>query len=311
MGRGEGDNEPPQALSRLLGPLAFAPFRVRAFRLQWPADLLTACAFEMETLILGWYVLVETGSVLLLTLFGALQYRRHLVAPMFGVVGDRIGHRNLLCGMRAAYATLATTLMTVAFAGVLTPMLVFIIAGLTGIVRPSDLGVRIALIADNIAGRPLVAAMGISRTTSDCARIAGALAGAGLFAAFGMGPAYVVVTSFYALGLLLTLAIGAARPKPHRRPTRAGRVAPVGLARSQEGLAYVWSNAAAARGDDGRLPGQPDGVSAIERLLPYVAKEIYRIDQTGLGYLRRQLRLRRAAGLGSGEHARRHQARRA
>jgi len=30
-----------------------AAFRVRSFRFQWPADLLTQCAFEMETLILG------------------------------------------------------------------------------------------------------------------------------------------------------------------------------------------------------------------------------------------------------------------
>ena len=48
-----------------------APFRVPSFRFQWPADLLTSWAFEMENLILGWYVLVETGSVVLLTLFGA------------------------------------------------------------------------------------------------------------------------------------------------------------------------------------------------------------------------------------------------
>ena len=48
-----------------------APFQVRSFRFQWPADLLTSWAFEMETLIIGWYVLVETGSVLLLTLVGA------------------------------------------------------------------------------------------------------------------------------------------------------------------------------------------------------------------------------------------------
>ena len=45
-----------------------APFRVRSFRFQWPADLATSWAFEMETLILGWYVLTETGSVLLLTI---------------------------------------------------------------------------------------------------------------------------------------------------------------------------------------------------------------------------------------------------
>ena len=75
---------------------ALAPFRIRSYRFQWPADLLTSWAFEMETLILGWYVLVETGSVLLLTVFGALQYGGTLIAPMLGVASDRIGHRNLL-----------------------------------------------------------------------------------------------------------------------------------------------------------------------------------------------------------------------
>ena len=96
----------------------------------------------METLILGWYVLVETGSVLLLTLFASLQYLGTLLAPMFGVVGDRIGHRNVLCAMRAFYAVLATTLMTFAFTGVLTPVHVFVIAALIGLVRPSDIGMR-------------------------------------------------------------------------------------------------------------------------------------------------------------------------
>src|ERR1044072_2995027 len=60
---------PPRTRSSML-----APFRVRSFRFQWPADLLASWAFEMETIILGWYVLVETKSVVLLTLFGASQY---------------------------------------------------------------------------------------------------------------------------------------------------------------------------------------------------------------------------------------------
>ena len=62
-------------------PSLLAPFRVVSFRFQWPADLLTAWAFEMETLILGWYVLVETNSVLLLTVFGSLQFVGTLISP--------------------------------------------------------------------------------------------------------------------------------------------------------------------------------------------------------------------------------------
>ena len=89
---------------------ALAPFRVRSFRFQWPADLATSWAWEMETLILAWYVLVSTGSVLLLTLFASLNYIGTLLAPLFGVIGHRIGERNLLCAMRAFYATLAAAL---------------------------------------------------------------------------------------------------------------------------------------------------------------------------------------------------------
>src|SRR3979490_3463424 len=84
-----------------------APFRVRSFRFQWPADLLTSWGSEMENLVLGWYILVETGSVLALTLFWALQYLGTLLAPVFGMAGDRIGHRTILCAMRAAYALVA------------------------------------------------------------------------------------------------------------------------------------------------------------------------------------------------------------
>ena len=50
--------------------------------------------------------------------------------------------------------------------------------------------------------------MGIARTTSDTARVGGALAGAGMFAAFGIGAAYIAVVGLLCLsGLLLTTAI--------------------------------------------------------------------------------------------------------
>ena len=51
---------------------ALAPFSVRSYRYQWPADLAASWAFEMEVLILGWFVLVESGSVFLLVVYGSL-----------------------------------------------------------------------------------------------------------------------------------------------------------------------------------------------------------------------------------------------
>src|ERR1700761_4167208 len=107
---------------------ALAPFRVRSYRFQWPADLLTSWAFEMETLILGWYVLVETNSVMMLTLFGASLYGGPLIPPIVGVWSDRLGHRNMLSAMRASYALVAAVLMTLAFTGALRPSIVIVLS---------------------------------------------------------------------------------------------------------------------------------------------------------------------------------------
>ena len=262
-----------------------APFRVRNFRFQWPADLLTACAFEMETLILGWYVLVETGSVVMLTIFGVLQFSGTLVAPMFGVAGDRLGHRNVLCCMRAAYTVLAAVLMTLAFAGALEPLVVLVMTGLIGLIRPSDLGVRMALVGDTMPMEHLVPAMGVLRTTSDVARVGGALTGAGLFAAYGIGIAYVAVLSCYTVGLMLTLCV---RPTPIKQQAPAavgGQIPPSTWSDLKEGLAFAWTTphllAALLVAFLVNLSAYP----LSNGLMPYVAKEIYHIDQTGLGYL--------------------------
>jgi nitrate/nitrite transporter NarK len=61
--------------------------------------------------------MVETGSVLLLTTFASLLFLGTLAAPMFGVLSDRLGARNLLAMMRAIYTALAALLMLLAFSG--------------------------------------------------------------------------------------------------------------------------------------------------------------------------------------------------
>ena len=265
---------------------ALAPFRVRSFRFQWPADLATSWAFEMETLILGWYVLVETKSVLLLTVFAALQLTGTLLGPLFGVMGDHHGHRNILCATRAVYATLATTLMILAFAGALTPLHVFVIAAVMGLVRPSDMGTRTAVVGDTMPGPQLMAAMGIQRTTQDTAKIAGALSGAGLVAALGMGPALAVVAGLYATSVLLTWKAGNAHVAPAGPAATASEPARASPWRDvRAGLAHVRHTpllfAVMCLAFLLNLTAFP----LITGLLPYVAKEIYHADQTVLGYM--------------------------
>ena len=260
---------------------ALALFRVRSFRYQWPADLSTSWAFEMETLILGWYVLVETGSVFLLALFASLQYVGTLIAPFFGVLADRLGHGAVLCAMRAIYASLAAALMTFALLDVLTPLHVFAIASLTGLVRPSDMGMRAALVGDTIPPERLVGAMSIERTTSDSARVAGALTGAGLVAMLGIGPAYVCVAGLYATSFVLTLQIARMRVPP---TVRAGP-SHSPWRELKEAAIYVWNAPPLLGALCLAFLVNFCAYPLTSGLMPYVAKEIYGTGQTGLGYL--------------------------
>lgn len=262
------------------GAVVLAPFRVRSFRFQWPADLFTSWAQEMETLILGWYVLVATESVLLLALFASLQFLGTLLAPMFGTLGDRVGHRNLLFGLRVIYAGLAATLMTLGLSGLLTPAYAFAIALLAGLVRPSDLVMRNALVGETMPAPWLMNGMGLSRATADSARVAGALVGAGLFAALGIGPAYVAVAGFYLLGCALTLGVAG---RTAAQPAAAARLSP--WSDLKAGLAYVWTTPRVLALMWLAFLVNLCGYPMTNGLMPYVAKQVYGADQAWLGYL--------------------------
>ena len=257
---------------------ALSPFALRSFRFQWPADLLTSWAGEMEGIILSWYVIVETGSVLLLTVYGSLQYLGTLLSPLFGVVGDRIGHRNLLCIMRAGYFVFAMTIMKLAFTGVIRPSYILIVAACMGLVRSSDLVMRNALVGASMPPSVLVSAASVMRTTMDSARIAGSLAGAGLVALLGMGYAYVVIATLYAMSFCLTLGV-------YRGPKREVPRAFTPLRDLGEGFRYVWNTPAAVSAMALAVLVNLTAFPLSQGLLPYVAREIYRIDQQGLGFL--------------------------
>jgi MFS family permease len=260
---------------------AFAPFGIRSFRFQWPADLLASWAFEMEGVILGWFVLVSTGSVLALAIFGSLQFLGTLISPFFGMAGDRIGNRNLLCLMRLTYVVVAFVLMLLFMAEAATPVSVFGLATVMGLVRPSDITMRNLLVGETMPAELLMRAMGVSRTTADAARVVGALSGAGLVATMGAGLAYLVVCSVYVISLLLTRNVGVKRV----RMLSGEKVSRGPLAALKEGFAYVWSTPDVRAATLLAFLVNFAAYPIISSLLAYVAKDIYGLDQKGLGWL--------------------------
>jgi hypothetical protein len=254
-------------------------FQVKSFRYQWPADLATSWAFEMETILLGWYILSTSGSVLMLVVYGSLQYLGSLLSPVFGVVCDRMGYRRMLWSTRAIYALLAFGIMLLSYFEALTPERVLILAAIVGTIRPSDQMMRNALIARTLPAAQLMGALGISRMTSESARIAGALAGAGIVAVLGMTSAYAVVTLLYVISFWLSRGVDDVQPSPNATALASP------LQDLKSAFTYVWHKpilmGAMAVAFLVNLLAFPFALG----LLPYAAKNIFLTNQTGLGFL--------------------------
>ncbi len=235
----------------------------------------------MEGVILGWFVLVSTGSVLALAVFGSLQFLGTLISPLFGMAGDRIGNRNVLLLMRLGYLILAACLASLFLTGLASPVPVFILATLMGLIRPSDITMRNLLVGETMPADYLMRAMGVSRTTADSARIVGALSGAGLVAALGSGLAYVAVCGVYALCLALTLGVGIRR----LRILSDREAAPSALRALRQGFVYVWSTPVVRAVMLLAFLVNFAAYPLTGSLLAYVARDVYGMDQTGLGWL--------------------------
>jgi Na+/melibiose symporter-like transporter len=161
---------------------------------------------------------------------------------------------------------------------------VLLLAAVSGLVRPSDMGLRGTLIAHYMPGDQLMGALGIGRTTADMARIAGALAGAGMVASFGMGPAYVAITTFYVASAALTWRAGGVR-SASTGPVTESADRPSPWRDLREGIVHVWNTPRLLALVWFAFLVNFAVFPLTNGLLPYVAREIYGVDQTGLGYL--------------------------
>ncbi|MBK8740207.1 MAG: hypothetical protein IPM02_12050 [Betaproteobacteria bacterium] len=177
-----------------------------------------------------------------------------------------------------------------------SPLHVFVIAGLAGLIRPSDMMMRNTLIAQTMTPARLIGALGLSRITNDSARVAGALAGAGVVAAFGIGPGVCGDPCLYAAGFGLTLGI---------TRVRVGATATAATA-AAAGRKCPWSAWGDLRHGLAYVRRKPELMAALSVAFlinvfahPFVfrraavrGQEVHGVGQPGVGHAGGQLRAR-------------------
>jgi MFS family permease len=233
---------------------------------------------EMETLILGWYILVATDSPFLVGILGALRFSGTLTAPIVGVLADRVSRKIMLIALRGGAGAAALALLILVATDLLVPWHIFVIAGFSGLVRASDNVLRQSLIADTVPRNLLMNASGLARTTQDTARIVGALLGATLLSKLGLGWAYVGVTAFYVFSVLFGLGIATIRsstPVKHVNP----------VTEMKQGIRYMIDSPVIQPLMFLAFLVNATAFPLTNGLLPVVARDVYGGDENGLAQM--------------------------
>ena len=240
----------------------------------------------METLILGWYILSETNSVILLTIFGALRFIGTLLSPWFGLAGDRWGRRKLMYFMRSFMMLLSVIIMVLGLLDTLNPYHVFVISFFAGLVQPSDIVMRNALIGDSIPTTMIMNASSVAKMAQDAARLFGALLGAGMLSALGLGFAYISVVAVYLVSVILTMGVSRVHPRSDGTDNLAKRPERISQLREfKEGLIYIWNSPSVMAILCLAFLANLTAFPVSHGLMPFVAKDILLIDENGLGHL--------------------------
>lgn len=215
--------------------MGLAALRRRPFRVFWTGQLLAAVGISMQSVSLPWLVLALGGSAVDVGLVVALQYVPVFVlAPLSGVVADRLDKRRLLLGLHATSMAISTVLFVLAAGEGLAHGHLLVLAALLGIVNALEMPVRQSFLAELVPGREIRSAIALTMTGFNAARMVGpALAGVviatvGVWANFGINA----ITALAVLAALATMGRTVAMPSV--------AVASAGVRESlREGMAYA------------------------------------------------------------------------
>lgn len=259
----------------------FTAMRHPNYRRYWFGQIGSLIGAWMQSVALPWLVLQLGGSPLQLGMVMAFMFGPSLfLAPLGGVLADRVDKRRTLIVVNAFAMAQAASLFVLAVTGAVEIWHVFVLALVAGFVNAVEMPVRQSFVAELVPREDLVNAIALSSTSFNLSRVIGPAVAGVTIAAFGVASNFGVNALSYAsviAGLLLIrpeLLHRAARPE--RQPSIRASLA--------EGVRYalatptvLWPLV---------LLG---GVAALamnfQTLLPLFAQNALGLDSAGYGAL--------------------------
>lgn len=259
--------------------LLLRAFESRNYRLFFAGQSVSLVGTWMQQVAMSWLVYRLTGSAVLLGLVGfANQIPAFLLAPLAGVLADRLNRRSLLLCTQSLAMAQAVVLAAIVLSGKIQIWHILGLSLFLGSINAFDIPVRQSFLVELVEKKEFLAnAIALNSSMFTSARLIGPSIAGLLVASLGEGICFVINAMSY---LAVIIAIAAMRIEPTRKRAHKKHV----LVELSEGftyalgfppIRYILSLIALLS-----LMGLPYGV-----LMPIFAKEVLHGDAHTFGFL--------------------------
>ena len=188
----------------------FSSLYIRNYRYYYIGQIISTSGTFMQSVAQAWLVLTLTNSGTALGITTALQYLPILfLGPYGGVIADRISKRKILYFTQSISGILALILGVLVATGMVKVWMVYILAFCLGIVTVFDNPARQTLYVELVGPDHIRNAVTLYSTLVNLARIIGPAIAAGVIAAFGLAPCFIINGVSY---IAVVIMLGMMRP---------------------------------------------------------------------------------------------------
>lgn len=160
----------------------------RNFQLFFSGQLVSLIGTWMQTVAQSWLVYRITHSPLKLGSVGfASQIPVFLMAPIGGMVADRVNRHRIVIATQTASMILALILAALTLLGIVTVWEIFVLAALLGVVNAFDIPGRQSFLVDMVGKEDLMNAIALNSSMFNGARVIGPAVAGILVAKIGEG----------------------------------------------------------------------------------------------------------------------------
>jgi MFS family permease len=216
-------------------PAALRALHSRNYRLFVAGQLVSLIGTWMQSVAQSWLIWRLTGSAALLGFIGfAGQIPIFVLAPVGGVVADRMNRHRVLIATQSTMMVLAFALAALTLGGVIREWHIFVLAALLGVANAFDIPARQAFLVETVSRDDIVNAVALNSSMLNGARIVGPAVAGLVVAAFGEGWCFLLNAISYVavIGALLVMHVDDV-PHPHAHTSAWESVV--------EGFAYSWN----------------------------------------------------------------------